>query len=326
MEEKLVSVIVPVYNVEKYLKRCIDSILNQSYSNLEIILVDDGSTDNSGKIVDEYGNLDKRIRVIHQKNQGLSAARNTGLEIMHGEYVTFIDSDDYVTNDYVSYLYKLISQTNFSCKMSLCSLMNVYASGKKVNCGDGSKAILSGKECIKEMCYQHLVDTCAYAKLAHRDLYNKVKFPVGKLYEDIGTTYLLFDQCDKIACGFEPKYFYVIRENSIVTGKYNSKKLELLTMTDKMAAYVSEKYPDLKDATLRRQVYARFSTLNQMFNVSKTEDLIERDKIIDFLKIHRTAILKNKLAPKRDKIAFIILSLGWNFYKIAWSAYQRKVK
>ena len=108
MLQPLISVIVPCYNVEEYLPKCIESILNQTYRNLEILLVDDGSPDNCGRICDEYAAKDSRIRIIHKKNGGLSDARNAALDVMTGEYVTFIDSDDYVSDDYVEYLYKII--------------------------------------------------------------------------------------------------------------------------------------------------------------------------------------------------------------------------
>ena len=111
MLQPLISVIVPCYNVEEYLPKCIESILNQTYRNLEILLVDDGSPDNCGRICDEYAAKDSRIRIIHKKNGGLSDARNAALDVMTGEYVTFIDSDDYVSDDYVEYLYKIIKES-----------------------------------------------------------------------------------------------------------------------------------------------------------------------------------------------------------------------
>lgn len=180
---------------------------------------------------------------------------------MTGEYVTFIDSDDYVTEDYISYMYGLLEKTNFKASLALCSLINVYSSTDRLqDNGNQTEVVLSGKKCIEMMCYHDLVDTCAYAKLGKRELYTNDFFPKGKLFEDIGSTYKLFLQCDKVACGFKGKYYYVIRPNSIVTSGFSSKKLELLAMTDQMAQAVVTTYPDLQKAVLRRQVYARFST------------------------------------------------------------------
>ena len=134
----LISIIVPVYNVEKYLNRCIDSILLQTYNNIEILLIDDGSLDKSSQICDEYMKKDKRIKVIHKKNGGLSDARNAGIDIARGKYITFIDSDDSVEKDLVEYLYKLV--INFNTKMSICSHRVIFDEGKRI------KVLGNGKE------------------------------------------------------------------------------------------------------------------------------------------------------------------------------------
>lgn len=318
----LISVIVPVYNVERYLNKCLQSIIHQSYDNLEIILIDDGSTDNSGKIIDEYGKRDSRIKIVHQENGGLSKARNAGLNMMRGDYVTFIDSDDFVTLDYVSYLFRLIENTRFQAKLSLCSLMNHYSrTNKDINCGNGLEKVISGKKCIEMMCYHDLVDTCAYAKLAKRELYDTVRFPNGKLFEDIGTTYQLFLQCDKVACGFKAKYYYNIRSNSIVTSKFSESKLELLEMTDQMAGEVKDIYPELSNSVLRRQVYARFSTLNQTLDTPNVSHIQQR--LIKFIQGHKRNVLNDPKTPKRDHVAYALLSLGLPFYKIGWHLYEK---
>ncbi|MFT8823813.1 glycosyltransferase family 2 protein, partial [Liquorilactobacillus satsumensis] len=298
-----------------------DSIRMQTYKNIEIILIDDGSTDNSGKIANENAALDNRLNIIHQANKGLSAARNRGIEEANGEYLTFVDSDDYLAEDYIEYLYNLLKKTNFKAPLAICSLMNVYSdTGKEINCGNNLEKILSGHDCIEKMCYHDLVDTCAYAKLGKRELYDRVKFPVNKLFEDIATTYLLFDQCEIVSCGFKPKYYYVIRDDSIVTAKFHIKKLDLLEMTDQMAKYVTQKYPDLKRAALRRQVYARFSTLNQMLNTNQAPN--EKKAIIDFLKKHQKEILEDPRTPKRDRVAFYLLNLGFPVYREFWKLYN----
>ena len=319
LDMPLISVIVPVYGVEKYIEKCLKSIINQTYENLEIILVDDGSKDKSGIICENYANKDKRIKVFHKKNGGLSDARNYGIEHSKGEYLTFIDSDDYIEDDYVEYLYSLIKE---GYKMSICSLYVEYTSnGKIVNKGNGKEIVISGKKCIEKMCYHDEVDTCAYAKLMHRSLFQKVRYPKGKIFEDIGTTYLLFDQCEEVICGFIPKYYYVIRENSIVTSEFNIKKLELIEMTDKMAHYVDTKYPELKGATLRRKGYAYFSTLNQMLDVTDKRYLEKRKQIVKYLRKNSIKIIKNRKTPNRDRIAYLCLLLGFNIYKIFWKIY-----
>lgn len=321
-KQPLVSVIVPIYNVEKYLKNCLDSLASQTYPNLEFILIDDGSKDSSGEIADAYAGKDLRFRVYHQVNAGLSAARNKGIELARGTYLTFVDSDDTVTPDYVEFMYELLATHDFQAKLAMCSFNNVYlTTGAVKDLGNGEITTITGKQAIEMMCYHDLVDTCAYAKLGHRDLYENVRFPVGKLFEDIGTTYKLFAQCDKIECGFLPKYNYILRADSITTSKFSLKKLDLLEMTDEMANFVNEHYPDLKKATLRRQVYSRFSVLNQMLENDVASD--KRVEIIAFLNQHKRSVLSDKKTPKRDRIAYLMLSLGLPVYRIAWRGYEK---
>ncbi|RVU70936.1 MULTISPECIES: glycosyltransferase family 2 protein [Lactobacillus] len=326
--EPVISIIIPIYNVEKYLKRCLDSVEKQIYTNLEIILINDGSTDDSLVIAEEYAKKDSRIKIFSETNHGLSAARNLGLKHVTGEYITFIDSDDYVSNDYVSYLYSLLEKSNFTASMSICSLMNVYEdSGKEINTGNNKEYTLPGKECIKMMCYHDLVDTCAYAKLGSKELYNDFEFPEGKVFEDIGTTYQLFEKANKVECGFKPKYFYNIRSNSITTQKFTTQKLDLLEMTDKMADDVVQKYPDLKKAVLRRRIYARFSTLNQTFTSKGTVKIKEiRNELIKFIQKNHKELFFDKNVPKRDKVAYLSLCMGFNFYKSSWNLYSKIVK
>lgn len=316
----LISVILPVYNVQKYLCRCLNSVIQQSYKFLEIILVDDGSTDCSGKICDIYEKRDCRIKVFHKENGGLSDARNYGISKANGEFLTFVDSDDYIDEDYVEYLYGLIKGT--ACKMSICSLYVCYTAGGRIRgMGNGKRGVLTGKKCIEMMCYHREVDTAACAKLYHRTLFDEVRFPKGKLFEDIGTLYLLFDQCNYIAYGFEPKYYYMVRNDSIVTSAFHMQKLDLIEMTDAMGDYVDRKYPDLQPATLRRRAYARFSTLNQMIDVENIHDI--RDGIITYLNEVCAAVIKNPQTPARDKLAFYLLKTGYPLYSCFWKIYVK---
>lgn len=319
MAKPLISVVLPVYNVEKYLKKCVDSVCAQTYTNLEIILVDDGSKDGSGVLCDKLAEEDKRIRVVHKENGGLSDARNAGTEVATGEYITFIDSDDVVKDTYVEYLYGLI--VKYNCKMSSAALIVSHENGKDIEIGNGGDEKLSAERCLERMLYHDVIDTTGCCKLYSIDMAKKILFPKGKLFEDIGTTYRFFIESGEIACGYESQYYYMIRSNSIVTSSFNMKKLDMLTMTDKMAKDVYEKYPSLKDALIRRRVYARFSTLNQMQNDKEHVDT--RKEIINFIKKYRKDIMKNPKAPKRDKIAMMLLCLGYPVYKFCWKVVKR---
>lgn len=318
MQEKI-SVVLPVYNVENYLVKSINSVLNQTYANIEIILVDDGSFDNSPAICDKFAMEDKRIVVIHKENGGLSDARNAGTKIATGKYITYIDSDDTVQLDYVEYLYSLIQK--YSCDMSLCTHTVVYENGKKCPYGDGTEEVLNAQECLSRMLYHETIDTSAWAKMYRTDIAKGILYPKGKLFEDIGTTYRFFIKSKKIACGYKSKYFYMLRKNSIVSSKFNPHKLDLLEMTDGMAREVTRLYPELESATLRRRVYARFSTLNQMLDVIGYNK--ERKEIINFILRHKKEILSDKRAPKRDKVAICLLQIGYPVYRICWKLKSR---
>lgn len=322
MEKPLISVILPVYNVEDYIDRCMESVCSQSYSNLEIILIDDGSTDSSSVKCDQYAQKDSRIVVYHKENGGLSDARNYGIERANGEYITCIDSDDYVDKDYVDYLYALLSDDK--TMMSICQHRVLFDSGKVKDFGSDGKDVLTNKVCIERMLYHDIIDTSAWAKLYHRTLFSDVKYPYGKLFEDIGTTYKLMLKCDKISVGYQSKYNYIVRSNSIVNCAFNPKKLDLLETTDKMAEDVLNVYPELEKAVLRRRVYARFSTLNQMLNTKDYTN--ERSQIIDFINKNKKDILSDEKIPKRDVLGIKLLSCGYFVYKICWGLYTKLMK
>lgn len=314
-----ISVVLPIYNVEKYLETCVKAMTGQTYQNLEIILVDDGSPDGCPALCDELAKTDERIRVLHKENGGLSDARNAGTQIATGEYITFVDSDDVVTDTYVEYLYSLIEK--YGCDMSLCTHTVVFEDGKKVPYGDGTDEMLDAKECLRRMLYHDVIDTSAWAKLYRTDMAREILYPKGKLFEDIGTTYRFFLASGKIACGYQSQYFYMQRQNSIVSGKFNPHKLDLLEMTDKMAEDVEKVYPELAQAILRRRVYARFSTLNQMLDVDGYKK--ERDEIISFIKAHKREIMMDEYAPRRDKMGIRMLSMGYPIYRMAWKALKK---
>lgn len=320
MKGPLISIILPVYNIEEYLNKCIDSLFKQTYTNIELVIVDDGSSDICSKLCDSYVELDDRVKVFHKSNGGLSDARNYGILKAKGEFVTCVDPDDYVDSDYVEYLYTLIK--TFNTKMSICQHRVVY----KDHCIDYGKEIdsemLSAEQCIERMLYHDVIDTSAWAKLYHKSLFDNVTYPVGKLFEDIATTYKLMIQSETIAVGYESKYSYCYRNSSIVNNHFSIKKLDLLEMTDKMADEVNSVFPALNRATIRRQVYARFSTLNQMIGVDNVDK--QRNDIIDFIKMHSKNVFRNPKTPRRDKVAIILLELSYPLYEFIWTKHKSK--
>lgn len=320
MEEDLISVIIPVYNVEKYLRNCIDSVISQTYHNLEIILIDDGSPDKCGEICEEYANKDSRIKVIHKENGGLSDARNVGIQRAIGKYITFIDSDDDVKKEYIQYLYDLIIKDK--TKMSIAA-HTVISDEKEIDIGEGKKEKkLTTQECLERMLCEDGFCVSAWAKLYDKELFENVEFPKGKLNEDNGTTYKLILKCDAIAYGNKSIYNYYKRENSIMTSKFCLRKMDLIELTDEMCDTIDKKYPNLKESTEKRRVTARFSILRQIL----VGELDEEQKIIveeieKYIRKKKKEILKNKKMDKRDKIALITLLFGKSFFAFSWKVY-----
>lgn len=316
MNNPKISIIIPIYNAEKYLRQCFDSVINQTFKNIEIICLNDGSSDNSLKIIEEYQQKDKRVILVDlEQNKGISNARNEGIKCAKGNYVTFVDSDDYIEPDYIEYLYNILK--TFNCKMSV-SPHNIVKKGKKkkvFNIKTDYK--LSSQECIKKLLYNDGIDTSAWSKLYDKTLFDNIKYPEGKLFEDIAITYKLFIKSKEVACGHLAKYNYVVRDNSIVTKEFDKSKLDLVEMTDYMAADIVNFFPNLKKAALRRRVYARFSTLNQMAEVDK-DNKDEVQEMIKFIKKYKWNILTDINAPIRDKIAVLLMQINYNLYKYVW--------
>lgn len=317
--EELVTIVVPVYKVEKYIDRCIKSILNQTYKNLEIILVDDGSPDNCGKICENYAQKDKRIKVVHKENGGLSDARNAGISISNGKYISFIDSDDYIDPEYIELLYKTIKKDKSD--MAISSHKVIYENGTVLEKATKEESILKPKEVLKRILYDDGIDLSAWAKLYKIELFKEIRYPKGRLFEDAATTYKLVDKCEKISIISRSTYNYIIRGNSITNVNFSEKKMDLIISTEEMCNYVKKKYPDLEEATNRRLMYAYLSTLTQLVKSNEKNENAEK-KLYGYIKQNSKMILRDKNVPKRDKIAIISTKFGLGFYKIIWKVYE----
>ena len=249
--EKLISIVLPIYNVEKYIEKCMDSVLNQTYKNIEVILVDDGSPDRCPKICEEYAKKDNRIKVVHKENGGLSDARNAGIKVANGEYITFIDSDDYVDEDYVEFLYNNIEKTNADIAIGAHRVL--YDSGKVIEKATHENSVLKPKEVLERILYDDGIDLSAWGKLYKISLFDDIKFPKGRLFEDSATTYMLVDKAKKIAVNSESKYNYIIRKDSISNASFSPQKMDLITSTREMSEYIKNKYPDLEITEISRE-------------------------------------------------------------------------
>ncbi|MBQ6972329.1 MAG: glycosyltransferase [Synergistaceae bacterium] len=240
----LISVVIPVYKVEQYLNECVDSVINQTYENLDIILVDDGSPDNCPAMCDDYARKDSRIRVIHKPNGGLSDARNSGIDIAHGEYITFIDSDDYVSRTYVE---------------QLCTIMKASSAGI-VQCVHSSEAhevndavstsyeIYSPHDAIKIALRNKRIARAAWGKLYKLSMFaenERLRYPEGLVMEDLYVMPEIFDAAGSFALTDSTKYFYRLRDDSIWLKPFDSSKLDYFTSIAHVKDYLTHTHPDL---------------------------------------------------------------------------------
>lgn len=213
-----VSVIVPVYNVAQYLRQCLDSIISQSYNDLEIILIDDGSKDGSESICDEYCRLDPRVRVIHQCNQGLSKARNVGIDNASGDYIIFVDSDDYISDNFIECLLECIQDSN--CMIAECHLKK-FTDGtipKEKEIYKSNK-ILSAYEWLTETGLGDFISSVVWNKIYKRELFEGISFPIGRVYEDEATLYKIVYRSGRICRTYQKLYNYRLRESSITSSQ-----------------------------------------------------------------------------------------------------------
>lgn len=224
-----ISIIVPIYKVEKYLSKCVESILVQTYTNIEIILVDDGSPDQCGEFCDKYARHDSRIKVIHKENGGLSDARNVGIEAATGTYIAFVDSDDYIHPQMIEKLYEAIYRNN--ADMSICNFEYVYSDMIcKDNCENSpiKDEVITGKEILihKLMGSGMWYWVVAWNKLYRKTLFKSIRFPNGKIHEDEFIIHKICGECNRVVCVPDVLYFYVQRKGSITSEKFDIKRLD----------------------------------------------------------------------------------------------------
>lgn len=290
---EIVSVVVPVYKVEKYLNRCVDSILQQSYSNLEVILVDDGSPDSCGVICDEYQKCDSRVRVIHKPNGGLSDARNYGIEAAKGKYLAFVDSDDWLDFDMIDILYRVLTDKN--ADIAECSYRNLYADCIKeetscsgeIICGDSLFA-------LEGMLDWKYFKPNAWNKLYKREIIGDIRYPKGKIHEDEYTTYKYFYNAKKLAYVDISKYNYDRRRTDSITGdKFREANLDACWAFKERVHFFEENHLDslekkMNNAYCWQVLHCAYECYKEKLSGKRVEELIAMVKNdIPYLKTHK---------------------------------------
>lgn len=321
MEAILVSIIIPVYNVEDYLRQCIESVIGQTYRNLEIWLIDDGSKDSSGNICDEYAMLDSRIKVIHKENGGLSSARNAALDQMTGEYVCFLDSDDFVSSDLVETYVGMIEWYDADVVMGTIyefyGNINVKATYKNSR---NKVEIFSKIDALKMMLMDDKLYHAAAGSLFKSELYKDIRFPIGILYEDYATTYYVIEKCRKILYCNDKRYFYRTRPGSIMNSKVTNRDMVLLDIADKISDDMIQLYPELEIQAIRKKVVVNLKLYSRILNAGFCNFKEEKERIKKTIEKNKEQFLNADCVRKIDKIKLKIFIKGeilfYLFYKI----------
>lgn len=312
-QDILVSVIVPVYNVEEYLGRCVDSILTQTYRNLEVILVDDGAKDASGAICDSYAQKDPRVRVVHKENGGLSSARNAGIDIAQGTYLEFVDSDDWLEPDAVEAMLGLAQ----------CHQVELVVAGRwdvSAKTGEKKKGLcpllqeaVSGEELVRRIFRWENCDSSACDKLFHRRLFREMRFPLGVVCEDVPIMYRIVLDAGCIAMLDRPVYNYYHRSGSITYTGISEKNFHFARHTAVILPWIREHHPRLEQE-------ARYLRVRSLVYAVQSVDLASPEDRKKFaqqcrterreLRRHMGFVLTCPFFGQKEKITDLILAFG----------------
>ena len=306
----LISVIIPVYNVEKYLKKCIYSVVNQTFQNIEIILVDDGSTDASGDICDDFAKLDRRIKAFHKKNGGLSSARNFGIKKSTGNFLVFVDSDDWISKNMIEDLYNAAKKNDVKI---VCCGRNIVEDGKKcipIHVPECRK--FSTEEAVKEILFDSEVGVAAWGKIFHIDTIKDIPFPEGEIHEDVAIMCRVFDKCDSIYAISKAEYYYRIHPSGLSKQDYSVQYDVVLKHVLNNEEYLRKYHPKLRKAAEAAVAHA---CLDMLIKISKTPNgnvIFEKElKIYCKNLVHRIA---KYWTLKRISIKRLVWSLIFLFH------------
>lgn len=307
----MISIIIPIYNVEKYLNKCIDSILNQTYSDLEIILVDDGSTDKSSEICEYYKEIDNRIRVIHKKNGGLSEARNVGIDIAKGEYIAFLDSDDWADENLYKRLYQLSQK--YSSDISMCSFKWVQNEKEVLNKID-EEIVYSNLEALNKIYDKNYTNIIvAWNKLYHRKLFDNLRYPVGKIHEDEFLTPILIHRANKISITNKELIYYRQNSNSITNSKFSVKRLDYIYALENRLNYFNQ---NSLEKLYKKGVWLLMDNIIRFYYIIKNSDIPEKKQLMKMLKVKLFNIINitGGLSSK-DKVKIMLFEISPNLFK-----------
>lgn len=317
MNNPLISVIVPVYNVELYLKECVNSIISQTYRNLEIIMVDDGSTDKSGNICDTFE--DTRIKVYHKQNGGLSDARNFGLKVSTGDYVLFVDSDDYLDLNMIKVL--VDNAINYKVDISICGFSKYYNETKILKCSNETDNYkIDNLRKIEYLYDFHHYGVGVWNKLFKKDLLENIFFPVGKVSEDYFVMYKIFYRAKNVYFTGQSLYFYRQRENSITKSKKT--RFDVLEALNNYVDFAKNKEPSLLNSAIHASVFSWLGIYNTILN---NKDALDKKKELRKKIKFNYKIAYNYETSLNRKMQLFLFKYFNFFYPFFYKIYMRKV-
>lgn len=326
-EMPVISIIVPVYNVEKYLPKCIDSILAQTFTDFELILVDDGSPDRCGEICDEYAGKDSRIVVIHKENGGQSSARNMGLDIARGEYIGFVDSDDYIAKDMYETLYNNLVNNN--ADISICGIYHCYINGKIVSNKPFMSKLVDNISALRIMIEGIYTDVSACNKLYKRNIFDALRYPVGTTCEDL---YLIADIMLKISSVYidtTPKYYYLHREGSTTTDISAKNDFNRLAVCKRNLELVNEHCPQIS-CSAQYRIYRAYTALLAKLMVLPRNERIQYNRdikeAVSAIRGDLRFILKQPFATKNFKLSCLIIYVSPRLFAFLKKCYYNYIK
>lgn len=307
--QPLISVIVPIYKVEKYLNKCVDSIINQTYKNLEIILVDDGSPDNCPDICDDYANKDSRIKVVHKVNGGLSDARNAGMAVATGEYVSFIDSDDYISEGFINELYSAIKAENSD--IAECTIVKVYEDEQIPEINDSNCVnSFEPQQALSKLMFEDGFHQHVWNKLYKSDITLDIPFRKGKLNEDEFWTYQVFGRAKKATIVDKTMYFYLQRAGSIMGNSFNMRRLDALEAKAERQEYIEKNFPELTtQAKINLFGSCIFSCQSVMKFMNGKEKRLAKSKIKSYVKKCKITLKEANTLEGNNRFWFSFASL-----------------
>ena len=319
MKDSKISVIVPIYNMEKYLERCVDSILAQTYTNLEIILVDDGSSDLSPEICDRYAQADSRVKVVHKTNGGLSSARNAGLDIATGDYIGFVDSDDYISAD----MYRILAERleNSDCEIANVMYVRADEEGNTTpsNVPHATDKEIGSEQFIRELML-HTGDVSVWSKLFQIEMLKEIRFPEGKLNEDLLFMLEVFTKVNKVAFAAHIGYYYFTRSESISSG-YGKAVIDMVGNSLKAKEIVRNAFPNLRKESERFAIFQHMAYLL----IVPARDAVKSNEVytsaVKYLRKNAFRGLFNKYLSLKNKIAIMLLAV---MPKTTAKHYQKK--